>query len=91
MTEYVVLKSEKLVDLMEMVSDFGKNGFMPCGGIAFDPSDNQYMQAVYMPITRWTTGVWASEPILSPSHVITFGSSGSRGVMQNPKESTDNS
>ena len=69
MTEYVVLKSEKLVDLMEMVSDFGKNGFMPCGGIAFDPSDNQYMQAMVK--TYVTTGYWDVNNIEYPFRITT--------------------
>lgn len=75
MTDYIVIKHDNIPDLMEIVNDFGKNGFVPCGGIAFDPSDNQYMQAMMK--TYVTTGYWnVNNPSIEYPFRITTSHSG---------------
>lgn len=72
-SRYVILSSEYLNDLIEMVDDFIGQGFVPCGGVTIDRDEGQYLQALYLPM-QFPVIVQNKQSGVYPPYTITIGS-----------------
>lgn len=64
--DYIVVKNEFLTVLMEMVLDFMKEGFRPCGGVSVDPSDKTYMQAMCKDVPHYHFNFGSGDKVKLP-------------------------